>query len=280
MARFARFPFLVLIQYSLSKGSPLRRPQVAPASSVLQDLSKTVVTKTVVTTITTQTQETKTVVTKEKPADDAESSRFDNDSSNVRQSTSTVAEGSTSDAHANMLPVSEGSTSMAEVFASLRRAAPRDEVETIRFPSSPSAYFRKDSHGDAAGEDPSPLPDQSPPEQNSVLLDLQEKHEVKDAEEGRHEEPKHFAKSQPAALPTVLASKQDLVTDAVEKINSTKSVDPKTITWKSLISISQGSDSENAMLPAACRLLFFLIGVVIVVLAACGCASAALLMPA
>merc|ERR1719191_596268 len=107
MARYARLPLLLICQHLLGQASPLRRPQSA-AGSILQDLSKTVVTKTIVTTITTQTQETKTVVTKEKPAEDSEPGRLDN-YSNRRQS---------------MLPLSEGSTPMSEVFAQMRRAAP------------------------------------------------------------------------------------------------------------------------------------------------------------
>lgn len=262
MTRHVRLPFLLFLHQSFCKASPLRR---APASSVLQDMSKTVVTKTVVTTITTQTQETKTVVTKEKPAEDPEVSRFENDS-NVRQS---------------MLPVSEGSMSVAEVMASLRRSIPREreEVETIQFPSSPSAYFRKETHGDP-GVIEDNVADQSQPEQSqrepeTSLVDLREKHNVKEAQKAQH-----IGKSNAEASSQ---SKQDRVVESggtfVEKVdrqNQNQNLgDAKTSRWQSLLGTSAGVQSE--MLPAACRLLFFLIGLVIVVLAACGCASAALL---
>jgi len=261
MACYARLPLLLTIQYSLIKASPLRRARASP-SSVVQDLSKTVVTKTVVTTITTQ--ETKTVVTKEKPAEDPEPARLDNDN-NGRQS---------------ILPLSEGSTSMAEVYDQLRRAAPREEVETIRFPSSPSAYFRKDGHGSSASGDTGMLEDnvsdQSQPEQaphspELRFLDLQEKHdvseEVKEPEE-RHHEPQHSAKTKSE---TSTESKQDVI----EKVDHKVSGDSWTNRWQSFLSVSEGSDLGFQMLPAACRLLFFLVGVVVVFLIACGFASVA-----
>jgi len=262
MARYARLPFLLLLQHSLSKANPLaslRRP--AASSRLLQDLSKTVVTKTVVTTITTQTQETKTVVTKEKPAEDPEVTRFDNDSS-ARQS------------------MAEGSTSMAEVLAR-SRAAPREEVETIQFPASPSAYFRKETHGDTGMLDEN-LPEQNQMEQASdasartaeasirtpdtSFLDLQEKHEVEEKRAAQRSGKRKI-------LEAPFESKQLPIADKVDPLNSD---DAKASRWQSLISVSAGS--QFAMLPAACRLLFFLIGLVIVVLTACGCASAALLV--
>jgi len=248
-----------------------------PARSVLQEQndvdSKTVVTKTIVTTITTQTQETKTVVTKEKPTEDSEPTRLDNES-NGRQS---------------MLPISEGSTPMAEVFAQMRRAAPREEVETIRFPSSPSSYIGKDSHGDpGVGEDSvveqgqseqavKEVKDQEVKDQEGQAEQAQHSsdlsgQEVKDQEEPHHE-PQHFPKAKPD---TSLESKQDHTTEIMEKVDPKKSVD-STTRLQSFLSISEGADSGFQMLPAACRLLFFLVGVVIVFLLACGFASAALL---
>jgi len=236
-----------------------------------QDLSsKTVVTRTVVTTITTQTQETKTVVTKEKPAEDPETTRIDGDSRHL----------------------SDGSTSMAEVLAQLRRAAPPEEVETIKFPSSPSAYSvrqddkflpQKDVHGDAGTLEEN-LTDHSQPEPSPrslgiSLLDVQGKHdittEIKDPEE-RHQPASHFAKSKAEASPE--SAQLNRATAVMEKIDPKNSGSQKNNVWESLISISQGSGSGFGMLPAACRLLFFLIGFVIVLIAACGCASAALLL--
>lgn len=260
MTRHVSLSFLVFLHQSLCKASPLRR---APASSILQDLSqdlsKTVVTKTVVTTITTQTQETKTVVTKEKPAEDTDVSRFDTDSS-VRQS---------------VLPVPEGSTSLAEVMASLRRAAPREELETIRFPSSPSAYFRKESHGDSGVfEDNVSEPSQSehaPHASDVSFIDLQENHSLKDAHEVHH-----LAQGKDE---TSSESKQDHVdpqkTWDAKMVDPQKQWDAKMGRWQSFLTTSAGS--QDMMLPAAFRLLFFLVGLVIVLLAACGCASAALL---
>lgn len=219
---------------------------------MLQDLSKTVVTKTVVTTITTQTQETKTVVTKEKPAEESEPGRLDNEP-NGRQS---------------MLPLAEGSTPMSEVLTQLRRTAPREEVETIRFPSSPSAYIGKDSQIEDN------LSDQNQSEQAPHSSDLRVQ-EVKDQEEAHHE-PQPAAISliqKPDASPEV---KQDRVPDILEKANLKKAGDAAS-RWQSFLGISEGSDLGFQMLPAACRLLFFLIGVVVVFLVACGFASAALL---
>eukprot|EP00746_Dinoflagellata_sp_MGD_P000597 gnl/MRDRNA2_/MRDRNA2_101081_c0_seq1.p1 gnl/MRDRNA2_/MRDRNA2_101081_c0~~gnl/MRDRNA2_/MRDRNA2_101081_c0_seq1.p1 ORF type:complete len:270 (-),score=60.22 gnl/MRDRNA2_/MRDRNA2_101081_c0_seq1:26-835(-) len=268
MARYARLPLLLICQHLLAQASPLRRAR-APARSMLQDQndldSKTVVTKTIVTTITTQTQETKTVVTKEKPTEDSEPTRLDNES-NGRQS---------------MLPLAEGSTPMAEVFAQMRRAAPRAEVETIRFPSSPESYFGKDSHGDTGmGEDN--IAEQSQSEQAPHSSDLGGQ-EVKDQEEPHHE-PQHFPKAKPD---TSLESKQDHIAETLEKNDLKKSGDSPTklqsflgdapTRLQSFISLSEGSDSGFQMLPAACRLLFFLVGVVVVFLLACGFASAALL---
>lgn len=250
MARYARLPFLLLLQHSLSKANPLRSLRHPASSNLLQDrsTSKTVFTKTVVTTITTQTQETKTVVTKEKPAEDPEVSRFENDSN-------------------SRLPVSEGSTSMAEVVASMRRASPREDVETIQFPSSPAAYNVIQS-------------EQAPHAPDMSLVDLQEKHKItlKEAHE-----PQHFVKSK-AEAPTE-SKQEDHAADIVKKVDPQKSGDTKTSRWHSLpvlslLSLSQTEGltegSQFAMLPAACRLLFFLVGAVIVVLLACGCASAAL----
>lgn len=255
MACYARLPLLLAIQYSLLKASPLRRARASP--SVVQDLSKTVVTKTVVTTITTQETQT---FTKEKPAEDPEPARLDNDS-NGRQS---------------MLPLSEGSTSMAEVYDQLRRAAPREEVETIRFPSSPSAYYRKDVHGSSASGDAGMLEDtadQSPPEQTprspELRIDAENLLQVKDQEE-KHHEPQHSAKTK---LDTSPESKQDVI----EKVDPKVSGDSWTNRWQSFLSISEGSDLGFQMLPAACRLLFFLVGVVIVFCIACGFASVAVL---
>lgn len=266
MAGYARLPFLVILQQCISEASPLQRPVEAAsnlrpraptsASSILQDLSKTIVTRTVVTTVT-QTQETKTV---EYP----EGTRMVSDAT-PRQST---------------LPVSEGSTPMAEVFAQLRRAAPQEELETIKFPSSPSAYITKDTHGDGVTHEDN-LPDQSQPEISPHspvvgLLDLQEKHydneAVKDPEQ-KHQE----ALLSKSKVDTPQESKQDHNAEVTEKTDVKNPDIQKTGIMPSFISISGGVGSEFGMLPAACRLLFFLIGFVIVLIAACGCASAALL---
>lgn len=254
MVRHARLPFLLFLQHLVCNASPLRR---APASSILQDLSNTVVTKTVVTTITTQTQETKTVVTKEKPAEESEVSRFDNDS-NVRLP---------------VLPVSEGSTSVAEVMASMRRAAPREEVETIQFPAAASAYIRKDTHGDGGMLEDN-MTDQSQPEHvahapDMGLLDVQEKHNLREKHQAQH-----FAKGNTEEASE--RKQEERVTDVAENADLQNSRDIQMSRWQSLLSTSEGSG--NGMLPAACRLLFFLVGVIIVLLAACGCASAALLI--
>jgi len=161
---------------------------------------------------------------------------------------------------------------MAEVMASLRRVAPRDEVETIQFPSSQSAYFRKETHDDPGiFEDNVPdqhLPEQAPQAPDMSLVDLSEKHSVKEAHE-----PQQIAKSRPEARQE--SKQEDHAAAIVDKVDLPNPEDANTSRWQSLLSLSERS--QSAMLPAACRLLFFLIGVVIVVLAACGCASAALL---